>query len=106
MLSNVFEARIPTAIIFTSWIDFIASIGLVAKHNLALARDITAILLNHDPGLDSYEPVPAHFEIPRHKLEKFVIDWIHAPRSPRFQKRGMTLLPSKFREGTAFRRLS
>jgi len=103
LLPNVLAARAPTALIFVEWIDFVASIGLLAERGLVFGRDVTAVILTHDPQLEWFEPQPAYFRLPVRKLERILGEWLKNPRAPRFRKGGLMLLPCRFHEGGAFR---
>lgn len=102
LLSKVFAARIPTAMVFVEWIDFVSTAALLANRGLAFGRDVAAIVLTYDNQLEWFHPRPAHFRLPLQRLERILGEWLKNPTAPRFRKGGLMLQPFRFYEGDAF----
>lgn len=106
MLANVIDARMPSAIVFIEWIDFVAAIGLLAEHGLFFGRDVTAVILTYDPQIEWFQPQPAHFVLPLRRLERVLNEWLMNPRAPRFRKGGLMLQHCDFHEGAGLKTIA
>ncbi|MFD0893053.1 GntR family transcriptional regulator [Luteolibacter ambystomatis] len=103
LLAKVFNARIPSAMVFVEWIDFVATAALLANRGLAFGRDIVGVVLTYDSHIEWFQPRPAHFRLPLQRLERILGEWLKNPAAPRFRKGGLMLQPFRFYEGDAFR---
>ncbi|MGC4013041.1 MAG: GntR family transcriptional regulator [Luteolibacter sp.] len=103
LLLKIFAARIPTAMIFVEWIDFVSTSALLANRGLAFGRDVMGIVLTYDSQLEWFHPRPAHFRLPLQRLERILAEWLKNPGAPRFRKGGLMLQPCRFYDGDSFR---
>ncbi len=76
MVEQALAERAPTGWIFFDWREFLAASCVFRDRGLAVPRDLSVIVLSHDPSMDWYRPRPAHFRFPLDRFGKGVAEWV------------------------------
>jgi DNA-binding LacI/PurR family transcriptional regulator len=99
LLRKHWPLRKPDALIFLDWREFVAGSSILHAHGLAIPRDVSVVILSHNPSMEWHLPRLCHFDLPARKLARSAARWAVTGELGKTTDRGHVMIPPRWVEG-------
>jgi DNA-binding LacI/PurR family transcriptional regulator len=99
LLRKHWPLRKPDALIFLDWREFVAGSSFLHAHGVGIPRDVSVIILSHNPSMEWHLPRLCHFDLPARKLARSAARWVLTGELGKTTNRGQVMIPPRWVEG-------
>jgi hypothetical protein len=75
LLRRAWKKQAPDALVLLDWREFVAASAFFREADLAIPRDLSVIILSHNPNMEWHHPPISHFEMPVQQLARKIARW-------------------------------
>lgn len=76
LLRHQWQRRTPDALVFFDSREFLAAASFLHKIGIEIPRDLSVVVLSHNPMMDWHVPAISHFEHPAKLIARTVARWV------------------------------
>ena len=100
LLRRAWKKQVPDALVLLDWREFVAAGAFFREANIEIPRDLSVIILSHNPNMDWHHPTIAHFAMPIQQIARKVARWaLQAKQDPGISRLAIKELKARWVEG-------
>jgi DNA-binding LacI/PurR family transcriptional regulator len=88
----------PDALVFIDWHEFVAADSFLRAKGLVIPRDVSVIILSHDPSMNWHLPALSHFDLPVRAIARVAARWVNSGRLPKESENKQILIAPRWVE--------